>query len=83
MQTEIFICEQCNVRKRLVRSERHWCDLCTAGSPVELRTTREAKAYGIRKEALDSPNASAVQSLKLLRPKQLVGLGVFPNQSLP
>jgi len=39
--TEVFECEVCGTRKRLETAKRHWCDVCTSGSPVEMRRTRD------------------------------------------
>ena len=39
--TEVFECEVCGVRKRLESAKRHWCDVCTRGTPVEMRRTRD------------------------------------------
>jgi hypothetical protein len=40
IQTDMFICDQCGNRQRLPKAQRHWCELCTHGSPVEMRLTR-------------------------------------------
>ena len=37
MPTEIFVCDTCGARKRLPANQRHWCDECTRGSPIEMR----------------------------------------------
>lgn len=37
---EMFVCDGCGIRKRLSTNERHWCDDCTLGSPIELCTAR-------------------------------------------
>jgi len=37
---EVFVCDGCGLRKRLNANERHWCDDCTLGSPIELYTAR-------------------------------------------
>jgi hypothetical protein len=43
MKKELFVCDSCDARKRLDRAERHWCDVCTKGSPVEMRHVRDKK----------------------------------------
>src|SRR5437588_11420262 len=39
--TEVFECEVCGQRKRLESAKRHWCDVYTRGTPVEMRRTRD------------------------------------------
>ena len=39
--TEMFVCDQCGTRKRLESAMRHWCDVCTLGVPVEMRSVRD------------------------------------------
>jgi hypothetical protein len=40
IKKEMFHCDGCGLRKRLSSSQRHWCDLCTLGSPIEMNTVR-------------------------------------------
>ena len=40
VKTDIFICDTCGNRQRLPKASRHWCDVCTHGSPVEMRLSR-------------------------------------------
>jgi len=37
---EVFVCDQCGLRKRLKSDTRHWCDNCDRGDPVEMRPVR-------------------------------------------
>jgi len=37
---EVFVCDQCGLRKRLKSDTRHWCDNCDRGAPVEMRPVR-------------------------------------------
>ena len=41
IKKEIFVCDNCSTRTRLNSAERHWCDLCTRGSPLEMRPARD------------------------------------------
>ena len=43
IKTDIFVCDECGNRKRLVSSKRHWCDNCNRGTPVEMRNVRDKK----------------------------------------
>ena len=43
IKTDIFVCDQCGNRKRLVSAKRHWCDVCDRGAPVEMRNVRDKK----------------------------------------
>jgi hypothetical protein len=43
MKKELFVCDNCGTRTRLNNAERHWCDVCTKGSPVEMRHVRDKK----------------------------------------
>jgi hypothetical protein len=40
-ETEIFVCDNCGNRKRLASAQRHWCDNCTFGVPVEMRCAKD------------------------------------------
>jgi predicted RNA-binding Zn-ribbon protein involved in translation (DUF1610 family) len=40
-ETEIFVCDNCGNRKRLPSNQRHWCDNCTFGVPVEMRCAKD------------------------------------------
>ena len=42
-QTDVFVCDNCGVRKRLDRNKRHWCDECTRGTPIEMRRARDKR----------------------------------------
>jgi hypothetical protein len=41
VDTEIFVCDGCASRKRLASNQRHWCDVCTFGVPVEMRCVKD------------------------------------------
>jgi hypothetical protein len=41
---EIFICDQCGLRKRKDSAKRHWCDVCTNGAPVEMRPAKDKRS---------------------------------------
>ena len=41
--SEVFVCDKCGARKRLKSAMRHWCDVCTVGAPVELRSVRDKR----------------------------------------
>jgi hypothetical protein len=43
MKKELFVCDSCSTRKRLNSAERHWCDACNRGAPVEMRHVRDKK----------------------------------------
>jgi hypothetical protein len=43
MKKEFFICDSCGTRTRLDRKERHWCDVCDRGAPVEMRHVRDKR----------------------------------------
>lgn len=43
IKTDIFVCDECGNRKRLRSDHRHWCDVCTRGTPVEMRNVRDKK----------------------------------------
>ena len=43
MKKELFVCDTCSARKRLNGAERHWCDACNRGAPVEMRHVRDKK----------------------------------------
>ena len=40
-ETEIFVCDNCGNRKRLPSNQRHWCDNCAFGVPVEMRCAKD------------------------------------------
>ena len=54
MRKEVFVCDNCGMRKRLDSAQRHWCEECKTSSPVELRPARDkrpapkAEAVGFR-----------------------------------
>src|SRR6266576_3513004 len=41
IKKEIFVCDNCSTRTHLNSTERHRCDLCTQGSPLEMRPARD------------------------------------------
>src|SRR4029077_17422103 len=43
MKKELFICDSCGARTRLNNAQRHWCGVCTQGTPVEMRYVRNKK----------------------------------------
>jgi hypothetical protein len=43
MKKEVFVCDTCGARMRLNSAERHWCEVCTLSSPVEMRPTRDKR----------------------------------------
>jgi hypothetical protein len=43
MKKELFICDSCGARARLNNAQRHWCGVCTQGTPVEMRYARNKK----------------------------------------
>jgi len=43
INTEVFTCDKCGIRKRLDGTKRHWCDSCTGGTPIEMRSVRDKK----------------------------------------
>ena len=47
MKKEVFVCDNCSTRMRLNSAERHWCDLCTLGSPLEMRPARDKLIFNI------------------------------------
>lgn len=49
IKTEIFVCDECGVRKRLKTASRHWCDCCHRGSPVEMRPARDKRVVHPRR----------------------------------
>ncbi|MFL6521470.1 MAG: hypothetical protein ACJ8NS_14715 [Chthoniobacterales bacterium] len=44
MRKEVFVCDNCGMRKRLSSSQRHWCEECKTSSPVELRPVRDKRS---------------------------------------
>ncbi len=42
-RTEVFVCDNCGLRKRLSSDERHWCENCTHGSPIEMRRANDKR----------------------------------------
>ena len=40
IKKEVFVCEGCGARCRLASTERHWCEDCDLGSPVEMHPVR-------------------------------------------
>jgi hypothetical protein len=47
MKSEIFVCDNCGTRTRLNSAERHWCDLCIHGPPLEMRPARDKRISNI------------------------------------
>jgi hypothetical protein len=45
MKKEVFVCDTCGTRMRLNSAERHWCELCTLGSPLEMRPARDKRLF--------------------------------------
>src|SRR6267378_226785 len=45
IKKEIFVCDNCSTRTRLNSAERHWCDLCTHGAPLEMRPARDKLTF--------------------------------------
>ena len=43
MRKEVFVCDNCGMRKRLASAQRHWCDECKVTPPVELRPARDKR----------------------------------------
>jgi predicted amidophosphoribosyltransferase len=41
-RAELFVCDNCGMRKRLDRGKRHWCDNCSSGSSFEMRPVKES-----------------------------------------
>jgi hypothetical protein len=56
IKKEIFICDQCGLRKRLSTAQRHWCEQCDRGSPVEMRPARDKRVPAVSSEAAQSRN---------------------------
>src|SRR3954468_5800582 len=44
VRKEVFVCDNCGMRKRLNSAQRHWCEECKTGSPVELRPVRDKRS---------------------------------------
>ena len=40
IKKEVFVCEGCGARNRLTSAERHWCEDCNLGAPVEMNPVR-------------------------------------------
>ena len=43
MKKELFICDSCGARTRLNNAQRHWCGVCSQGTPVEMRYAKNKK----------------------------------------
>ena len=43
MKKVLFICDSCGARTRLNSTQRHWCDVCNQGAPVEMRYGKDKK----------------------------------------
>jgi hypothetical protein len=41
----MFVCDTCGTRTRLNSAERHWCDLCILGPPLEMRLARDKRIF--------------------------------------
>ena len=69
MKKEVFICDNCSTRMRLNSAERHWCDLCTLGLPLEMRPARDKLIFNII-----APLVSPIPARRLHpHPKVLLG----------
>ncbi|MGZ4967229.1 MAG: hypothetical protein ACXWFY_06255 [Chthoniobacterales bacterium] len=53
-KTEVFVCDNCGLRKRLPSDKRHWCDNCTTGSPIEMRRANDKRLNFGRKQPPES-----------------------------
>ncbi len=40
MKTELFVCDRCGQKKRLARSQQHWCEFCRSKKETEMRPVR-------------------------------------------
>ena len=45
IKKEFFVCDNCSTRARLNSAERHWCELCTSGAPLEMRPARDKRIF--------------------------------------
>jgi hypothetical protein len=43
INNEVFICDNCGIRRRLDSAKRHWCDICTHEAPIEMRAARDKR----------------------------------------
>src|ERR1700730_16469336 len=67
IRKEFFICDTCGTRTRLNSAERHWCELCTLGSPLEMRPTRDRRIFNkIVPLVLPGPARTRHPDLKVL-----------------
>ena len=56
-RSEVFVCDNCGLRKRLPSDKRHWCDNCTTGSPIEMRRANDKRLNFGRARPADGPPA--------------------------
>jgi hypothetical protein len=65
MKKELFICDSCGARTRLNNAQRHWCGVCTQGTPVEMRYVRDKKPLILDSVVDDTmQKGAAVRSLQ-------------------
>ncbi|MDQ6911724.1 MAG: hypothetical protein M3128_02495 [Verrucomicrobiota bacterium] len=58
-RSEVFVCDNCGLRKRLPSDKRHWCDNCTTGSPIEMRRANDKRLNFGRVRPTEAPSAPA------------------------
>jgi hypothetical protein len=69
---EVFVCDNCATRVRLNSAQRHWCELCTRGAPLEMRPTRDKRNFH-----LGAPRVSPLPAL-IRQPSRSVLFGSQP-----